>query len=92
MATAVLALFALLLLRGLALARRSPDTPGAVLIVGCVTIIGIHVFVNVAITLGLLPVTGLPLPLFSYGGSFYLTTMMCLGTILSVHVRRRRIE
>jgi rod shape determining protein RodA len=91
-ATGVLVLFALLLLRGLALAGRSLDAPGGVLIVGCVTIMGVHVFVNVAIALGLLPVTGLPLPLFSYGGSFYLTTMMCLGTILSVHVRRRQVE
>lgn len=84
----VVGLFALFLLRGIALARECPDLGGSLLAVGCVTIVGFHVFVNIAITLHLLPVTGIPLPFLSYGGSFCITTMMCVGTLLSVHVRK----
>ncbi|HRK35110.1 MAG TPA: FtsW/RodA/SpoVE family cell cycle protein, partial [Candidatus Hydrogenedentes bacterium] len=87
-AVLVICLFALFMLRGVALARDCPDLAGSLLAVGCVTIIGFHVFVNIAITLHLLPITGLPLPFLSYGGSFCVTTMMCVGTLLSVHVRK----
>ncbi|MDZ4858850.1 MAG: rod shape-determining protein RodA [Candidatus Hydrogenedentes bacterium] len=84
----VISLFALFLLRGIVLARDCPDLAGSLLAVGCVTIIGFHVFVNIAITLHLLPITGLPLPFLSQGGSFCVTTMMCVGTLLSVQVRK----
>jgi rod shape determining protein RodA len=75
-------------LRGLGLARECPDMTGTLLAVGCVTLLAFHSFINIAITIGILPVTGIPLPFFSYGPSFYLTAMMCVGTLLSVHVRR----
>ena len=84
----LIGLYGLFLLRGLALARACPDLAGSLLVVGSVSVVAFHVLVNIAITLNLLPVTGLPLPFLSYGGSFYLTTMMCVGTILSVHVRK----
>ncbi len=84
----VLILFLLLFLRGLRHARTSTDLSGALLAVGVVTLLGVHVFVNVGITTGILPVTGLPLPFLSYGGSFYLTTMTCIGILLSVNARR----
>jgi len=87
-ATSVIGLFVLLLLRGLSLARDCPDMAGTLLVVGCTTILAFHAFVNVAITIGLMPVTGLPLPFLSYGGSFYLTTMMCIGVTLSAYARR----
>jgi rod shape determining protein RodA len=76
------------MLRGIALARDCPDMAGSLLAVGCVAILGFHVFVNIAITLHLMPITGIPLPFLSYGGSFCITTMMCVGTLLSVHVRK----
>ena len=56
--------------------------------VGVVALLAFHVFVNVGITIGILPVTGLPLPFLSYGGSFYLTTMTSIGILLSVNARR----
>lgn len=87
-AVVVIGLFSLFLLRGIVLARDCPDLAGSLLAVGCVTIIGFHVFVNIAITLHLMPITGLPLPFLSQGGSFCVTTMMCVGTLLSVHVRK----
>ncbi|MEA3365984.1 MAG: rod shape-determining protein RodA [Candidatus Hydrogenedentes bacterium] len=85
----VIALFVGFLIRGLVLAEECPEPAGNLLAVGCVTILALHVFVNVAITIHLMPITGLPLPFFSYGGSFYLTTMLCVGTMLSVNVRKR---
>ena len=87
-ATIVIGLFAAFLLRGLWLALKCTDFSNALLAAGCVTILGFHVFVNIAITIGLMPVTGIPLPFLSYGGNFYVTTMMCVGVLLHVPVRK----
>ncbi len=87
-AVVVIALFTAFLIRGLVLAEECPDPGGNLLAAGCVAILAFHVLVNVAITIHLMPITGLPLPFLSYGGSFYLTTMMCVGTMLSVNVRK----
>jgi len=88
-AATVIALLGLFLLRGLMLAQDCTDMSGRMLIIGAVSILATHIIVNIAITLNLMPVTGLPLPFLSYGGSFYLTVMMCVGTVLTVHARRR---
>lgn len=88
-ATVVIGLFAALLLRGLMFARDCPEMMGTLLAVGVVTLIAFHVFVNIAITIGLMPVTGIPLPFLSYGRSFYLTTMALIGILLNVPMRRR---
>ncbi|HNR33266.1 MAG TPA: FtsW/RodA/SpoVE family cell cycle protein, partial [Candidatus Hydrogenedentes bacterium] len=77
------------LLRGLQFARDCPEMHGTLLAAGVVTILAFHIFVNIAITVGSLPVTGIPLPFMSYGGSFYMTTMMCVGVLLNVPMRRR---
>lgn len=84
----VLGLFMLVFLRGLQFARNSVDMTGSYLAVGVVTLLAFHVFVNIAITIGMMPVTGLPLPFLSYGGSFYLTTMTSIGILFSVNARR----
>ena len=86
--TVVLILFALLFLRALQFAKESLDMTGALLVSGVVALLSFHVFLNVAITIGMMPVTGLPLPFLSYGGTFYITTMMCMGILLSVRARR----
>ena len=88
-AVVVIALFAVFLLRALSYARDCPELMGALLASGIVTVLAVHIFVNIAITIGLLPVTGIPLPFLSYGGSFYLTTMACVGVLLNVPMRRR---
>jgi rod shape determining protein RodA len=85
---AALALFLGLFWRALHIARSAADPGGSLLAVGCVTLLAFHVFVNTSITIGILPVTGIPLPFFSYGGTFCLTTMSCIGVILSVNARR----
>ena len=87
---AVLALFAVVLACGLRTALVTRDKMGRLLAVGVVTIVFGHVFVNIAMTVGLMPITGLPLPLISYGGSFTISTMVGLGILQSVHIRRPR--
>lgn len=88
-AATVIGLFAAFLLRGLMFARDCPDMTGTLLAVGVVTVLGFHIFVNIAITVGLMPVTGIPLPFLSYGRSFLLTTMMCVGVLLNIPMRRK---
>ena len=79
-----LALYLAFLQLGLRVARDSVDTPGALLAAGVVALLAFHIFMNIGITVGLLPVTGLPLPFLSYGGSFYMTTMAGVGILLAV--------
>ena len=88
----VLALFATVILCGLRTGLRSEDRMGQLLCVGIAIMLAAHVLVNIAMTVGILPVTGLPLPLVSYGGTFMISTMAALGLIQSVHVRNRRAK
>ncbi len=88
----VIGLFAVLLLRGLRFTLKCSDLSSALLAAGAVTILAFHVFVNIAITIGLMPVTGIPLPFLSYGGNFYMTTMMCVGVLLNVPVRKQLFD
>jgi rod shape determining protein RodA len=88
-AAAVIGVFAALFMRCLYLGALTDDIGGRLLIVGVVSVLAFHVFANIAVTIGLLPVTGLPLPFFSYGRSFYLTTMAAVGVVLSVQVRQK---
>jgi len=83
----VLFLFGVILVSGLRTAIACRDMMGRILCVGVVAMLFAHVFVNIAMTIGLMPITGLPLPLLSYGGSFMLVTMSALGIIQSVHIR-----
>ncbi len=80
-----LGLFFALLSRILDVAARSRDPFGNFVVVGAAAIIGFHVAVNVAMTIGLMPVTGLPLPFLSYGGTFMMTVMCLCGLV--AHVR-----
>lgn len=84
----VLGLYALLLARGIVAAIRARDKLGRLIAAGMTTMLFCHMFVNVAMTVGLAPITGLPLPLISYGGSFMVCTMTGLGLVQSVYVRR----
>ncbi|MCX8064658.1 MAG: rod shape-determining protein RodA [Candidatus Hydrogenedentes bacterium] len=80
----LLILYLLLLIRMLTLAYKATEYEGKLLIVGVTAIFFFHISVNIGITMGLLPVTGLPLPFLSYGRSFYLTCMVAIGLIFSV--------
>ena len=89
---ALLFLFSMLLLSLLRIAGDSPDKYGAVLCVGVASMLFCHVFINIAMTAGLMPITGVPLPLVSYGGTFMVGIMSALGMAQSVHVRKIRSE
>jgi rod shape determining protein RodA len=86
----VLALFAVMISCGMSTALTARDRFGQILTVGLITMLFVHVFINTAMTIGLMPITGLPLPLISYGGSFMVSTMGALGLIQSVYVRRHQ--
>ena len=86
-AAVLILLFCLLLLRILMVARRSKDMFGRCLCVGTVAMIGFHVFENIGMNMGLMPVTGIPLPLISYGGSNIMATLVSIAIVLSVNYR-----
>jgi len=77
-----------LLLWGLVIARHSKDSFGAMLAVGVVGVLFWPAALNIAMVLGLAPVIGVPLPLFSYGGSALVTTLIALGLLMNVSMRR----
>jgi rod shape determining protein RodA len=84
----LLGLFAILLWRGLRTALMSRDSFGMLMAAGIVTMIAFQVIVNVGMTMGIMPVTGIPLPLVSYGGTAMLTNWVAVGLLLNVHMRR----
>jgi rod shape determining protein RodA len=83
-----LSLFGLLFLMGVRIASQAKDKFGVLVVVGVMSILFWHMFINVGMTTGLLPIVGIPLPLISYGGSSLLTTMLGLGIVSSVSLRR----
>jgi rod shape determining protein RodA len=84
----LLALFAVLLWRGFRTALMSRDTFGTYLVTGIVAMVAFQAFVNVGMTMGIMPVTGIPLPLVSYGGTSMITNFLAVGLLLNVHMRR----
>jgi rod shape determining protein RodA len=85
----LLALFALLLWRGIRAAELSRDMFGRLLATGIVTSILLQTFINVGVNVGLLPVTGIPLPFVSQGGSSLITLFIALGILQSIVLRHR---
>jgi rod shape determining protein RodA len=82
----VLLLFVFLIVRGYLTTQVVRNRFTNLLVVGSVSVLAFHVFVNIAMTLGMMPVTGLPLPFLSYGGSFALTVSVFMGVILNAKV------
>jgi rod shape determining protein RodA len=80
----VLLLFLLLILRLIHLAALVHDQFESLVIVGILTILFFHVIINIGMTIGMAPVTGLPLPFISYGGSFLLTNMAMIGIVIGI--------
>jgi rod shape determining protein RodA len=84
----LLLLFGVLLWRAFRIATIASDSFGRYLAVGIAIMIAFQVFVNVGMTLGIMPITGIPLPLVSYGGSALITNLTAVGLLLNVHMRR----
>ncbi len=91
-ALAVLLLFAWLLLRCIHIAKVSKDDYGMLICVGITAMFLFHILENIGMTIGLMPVTGIPLPFISYGGSSLLTNMVAVGLVLNVGMRRQVIR
>jgi rod shape determining protein RodA len=85
----VLGAYAVILFSGLRIAAEARDRLGTLLATGVVAMLFCHVFINLGMTIGLMPITGLPLPLLSYGGSFVLASMTALGLLQNVWIHRR---
>ncbi|MDR7523512.1 MAG: rod shape-determining protein RodA [Armatimonadota bacterium] len=88
-AVALLALYLVWLWRALGIAGGARDRYGALVASGIAGMMLFHVVVNIGMTVGLMPITGIPLPLVSYGGSSLLTTLAATGVLLGIRMRRR---
>ncbi len=87
-AIGVLLLYFLILMRLIQNAQTAADLPGSFLVMGVVAVIIFQIAVNIGMVVGLMPVTGIPLPLMSYGGSSILFTFLALGIVMNVRMRR----
>ena len=87
----LLTLFFVIMYRGIRIAYLAKDTFGTLLATGVVSMLAFHVLVNIGMATGVMPVTGLPLPLFSYGGSSMLSTLIAMGILQNVYSRRQKL-
>lgn len=88
-AVGLIALYILVLMRGIRIAQKAPDVAGQLLAVGIVVMIMMQAFINIAVNVAVFPVTGLPLPFVSQGGSSLVALFMALGVLQSIAMRPR---
>ena len=84
----MLTAFAIILWRGLRIAAASRDTFGTLIAGGVVAVFAFQLFINVGMTIGIMPVTGLTLPFVSYGGTSLISSLLMVGLLQNVHIRR----
>jgi len=87
-AMGLLLLYFIVLMRLIQNAQTAPDRAGAFVVMGVVAVLAFHVLVNVGMVVGFMPVTGIPLPLMSYGGSSVLFMFLALGIVMNIRMRR----
>ena len=88
----LIGLFLWLMIRFMRVAIEAVDLYGALIVVGFIGMFIFQIFENIAMTMGLMPVTGITLPFLSYGGSSIIANMMAFGFIMTVHARSRNIR
>lgn len=86
---AILILYLILLMRGFSIARRTNDPFGRLVCTGVIAWFAFQIFENIGMTMGLMPMTGVPLPFISYGGSSMFATLIGVGLLQNVHARLR---
>ena len=86
---AILILYLILLMRGFSIARRTSDPFGRLVCTGVIAWFAFQIFENIGMTMGLMPMTGVPLPFISYGGSSMFATLIGIGLLQNVHARLR---
>jgi rod shape determining protein RodA len=87
----LLGIFLVMLWRMIYIACSAKDTFGQLLAAGITSLFLFHIFVNVGMTLGLLPIVGIPLPLLSFGGSALVVNLSCIGILQSIAMRREKL-
>ncbi len=85
----VITLYAAVLFTGIRIASQARDRLGKLLAVGVVTLLFSHIFINIGMNIRIMPVTGIPLPLLSYGGSSVLCSLIAIGLMQNVHIHRK---
>lgn len=90
-AVVLLLLYLIVMWRGIQIAKEARDTFGRLLAVGITSMLAFHVLVNVGMTTGIMPVTGIPLPLMSYGVSALTTNIMAIAILMNVHMRKQKL-
>ena len=85
----ILTLYAVILFTGIRIAGQARDRLGKLLAVGVVTLLFSHIFINIGMNIRIMPVTGVPLPLLSYGGSSVLCSLIAVGLMQNIHIHRR---
>jgi rod shape determining protein RodA len=88
-ASILLLLYALIVWRGIKIVALAPDLFGAVTAASIVVAFAAQIFVNIGMTIGIAPITGIPLPLVSYGGSSMIVSLMMIGLLEAIHLRGR---
>jgi rod shape determining protein RodA len=91
-AVVLMLLYLAVILRGLVIAARAPETYSRLLAGSVVMVFFVYLFVNMGMVTGLLPVVGVPLPLISYGGTSLVTLMMGFGILMSIQTRRKMLQ
>lgn len=87
----LISLYAIMLFRFIKIARNSKDLFGSLMVTGIAAVFLFHIWENIGMTIGLMPITGIPLPFISHGGTFQLVNLVCIGIILSVGVNREEL-
>ena len=85
----ILALYTVLFFSGIKIASQARDRLGKILATGVVILLFSHVFINIGMNIRLVPVTGIPLPLLSYGGSSVVCSLIAIGILHNIHIYRR---
>ena len=91
-ATILLLLYLVVLWRGIKIAQQAQDSFGMLLAVGITSMLAFHVLVNVGMTAGIMPVTGIPLPFMSYGVSALTTNMFAVAILLNIYLRNQKLQ
>ena len=86
----VIILYVLLITKGIYVAKTAKDKTGSLIAIGITGIFLFHVLENIGMVMGLLPITGVPLPFISYGGSSLITNFICIGLLLNISGKRQK--
>lgn len=92
MCVAIVVIYVLLITKSIAVAKNSSDELGSYLAIGLVGILLFHIIENIGMTIGLLPITGVPLPFISYGGSSLITNIIIIALILNISNKDKQLS